>query len=97
MKTIKLSKIKIGPIRQAVLPEGFILRVQKLKEVLKEVETTSLETTISNFQRDLHPENELAIWEAIAQYYASMTKGNPKLTLPEKKKAFGDILRASLG
>lgn len=46
----------MGLIRQEVLPAGFIERVQKFKEILKEVETTGVEETVSNFQRDLNPE-----------------------------------------
>lgn len=45
-KKIKVSDIKIGPIRQEVLPDGFVGRVQKYKEILKEVETSSIEETL---------------------------------------------------
>jgi hypothetical protein len=96
MKKIKIDKIQFSPIRQTILPEGFILRVQKYKEILKEVETTSLEETISNFQRDLNPESELAIWENIAYAYQTTNKNYPNLPIEKKKEAFGFILKSSL-
>ena len=91
-KKVKVSELKLGPIRNEVLPEGFIFRVQRYKEKLKEVETISLEETISNFQRDLHPERELRIWEVIAEQYEAETKANPNWTLKKKKDYLGKLL-----
>lgn len=96
-KKIKVSEIKVGPIRQEVLPDGFVERVQKYKEMLKEVETSSIEETLSNFQRDLHPERELIIWENIAHFYKISVKDNPNWTNKDKKKAFGEILISTMG
>ncbi|HNY35984.1 MAG TPA: hypothetical protein PLD14_01670 [Candidatus Pacearchaeota archaeon] len=96
MEKIKINKIQLSPIRQTILPEGFIVRVQKYKEILKEVEKTSLEETISNFQRDLNPERELAIWENIAYMYQTTNKDYPNLSIEKKKEAFGLILKSSL-
>jgi len=96
MTKIKMSDLKSGPIRQEILPEGFIIRVQKFKEILKEVETISLEETISNFQRDLCPEKELIIWEKIANQYDLIVSNNPNLSIPEKKMAFKELLMATL-
>ena len=95
-KKIKVSDIKIGPIRQEVLPDGFVERVQKYKEILKEVETSSLEQTLSNFQRDLHPERELLIWENIAHFYKISLRDNPNWTSKDKKQTFGEILISTM-
>lgn len=76
------------------LPTGFILRVQQYKEVLKEVETTSLEEAISNFQKDTNPENELIIWENIAKRYKLSLKNNPRWTVEDKRKELGRLLFA---
>ena len=94
MTTIKLSELQMSPIRDENLPDGFIKRVQKYKEVLWEVETTSLEEAISNFQRDLYPMTELIIWEKIASDYAEVSKNKPEWTLAEKKELFGKLLIA---
>jgi len=97
MKKIKISDLKISPIRQEVLPKGFIMRVKKMKKILREVETSSLEEAVSNFQRDLCPQKELLIWENIAISYKAISQSNPNLTLKEKRKVFSDILIDSLG
>lgn len=91
------NKIKISPIRQIILPNGFIVRVQNYKEILQEVEKSTLEETISNFQRDLFPEKELEIWENIAKVYQLNTADNPEWTIEEKNEAFGIILKSSVG
>jgi hypothetical protein len=93
---IKLSELKHGPIGQEILPEGFIDRVQKYKAMLKEVETSSVEETVSNFQRDLHPERELLIWESITHCYQADIIKNPKWSLAQKKKRFQELLTATL-
>ncbi|MEI7765476.1 MAG: hypothetical protein WCI93_02715 [bacterium] len=94
---VKLSELKAGPIRQEVLPIGFIERVIKYKNILKGVEDVSLEETISNFQRDWDPERELIIWENMAHLYQINTENKQHWTLKEKKKAFEAILLSSLG
>jgi len=92
IKKVKISELKFGPIRHEKLPDGFIVRIQKYKERLKEADTISLEETVSNFQRDLHPENELRIWEAIADRYEAKIKANPSWTIKEKKDCLGKLL-----
>jgi len=94
MKKIKLSELQMSSIRHEKLPDGFIERVQKYKEVLQEIETSSLEEAISNFQRDLYPETELFIWESIASDYLESCKNNPKWTLAERKELFVKLLKA---
>ncbi len=85
-----LSELKMGPNRGIVLPEGFILRVIKYKEKLKEVETLSLEETIDSFQRDLHPLSELEIWEDIAEIYE--TNVDKSWKIDKKRALFKSIL-----
>lgn len=97
IKMVKVSELKFGPIKHEKLPDGFIVRVQKYKERLREVEITSLEETISNFQRDLHPENELSIWEAVADRYEIEEKNNPKWTVKEKRDCLGKLLFSTTG
>lgn len=97
IKQIKISDITSGPIRQEVLPEGFIVRVQKFKEILKEVETFSLEETISNFQRDHNPEKELAIWEHIASKYSECLSNNPEMDADQRRQIYSVILKSTMG
>ena len=95
-KLVDIKDLKPSNIRQEVLPNGFIERVRKYKEILKDVETSSLELTVSNFQRDLHPEKELIIWENIASIYQEILKETPKLTTRKKKGLFVEILKSTM-
>jgi hypothetical protein len=92
IKTVPLSQIVAGPGNNSVLPEGSIERIKKFKEVFKEIDTTSLEEAVSNFQKDLHPENEIKIWEDMAFRYVKIMQENPAMTLDEKKNVFKDLL-----
>ena len=96
VKKVKISELKTGPIRHEKLPDGFIVRVQKYKVKLKEVDATSLEEAVSNFQRDLHPENELRIWEVIAYQYEKEVEANPRWTTKEKKDCLGKLLFSTM-
>ncbi len=97
IKRMKLSDLKQGPVRQEALPDGFIIRMQKYKKILEEVETTSLEKTINTFQRDWDPESELVVWEKIAKVYDDFISQRPEYTLEQKKEVFNKILSEVLG
>jgi hypothetical protein len=51
---------------------------------------------LDGFQRDVHPEPEVAIWEAMASAYQMFT-GKRSLTLDAKREAFGLLLMRSAG
>lgn len=57
--------LKDGPIRHHDLPDALLVRIQNIHFALRDVVSMSLETSIENFQRDLRPEDEVAIWERI--------------------------------
>jgi hypothetical protein len=78
-------------------PKAFTDRVVAYKEILKEVETMTLDETIENFARDTHPERELVIWEAIAELYEEGTKPHPEWDFTAKKEHFKSVLAQSLG
>lgn len=97
IKKVKVTDLKEGPIRHQALPAGFIQRVKDFKKVLEEVETSSIESTLENFQRDLDPESELVIWEHIASLYQWTTIANTGLSLEQKKEVMSVILGLSMG
>jgi len=97
LEKVKTSDLKPGPIQDKPLPNGFIERVINYKNKISEVETTSLEVTILNFQRDLYPEIELKIWENIANQYQKDIGTNPKWNLTKKQDRFHLLLRRSTG
>ena len=96
IKEVKISEIKQGLVRQQKLPEGFIERVIKYKITLSEVELSSLEETVNNFQRDVLPEKELVVWEDISRVYQKIIRKNPDLKLHQKKEIFGILLSSTM-
>lgn len=94
---VKLRDINVGPVLDRQLPGGFIDRVIKYKTKLSEVENTSIEETVLNFQRDHHPERELQIWEHITKVYQDECKRNPDWKITDKKQHFEYLLGMSLG
>jgi len=97
IRTAKISDLKRGPVIHKTLPSDFIERVKNLKQVIAEVETSSLESTLDNFQRDSNPETELVLWEHIAKMYQWTIVANAGLSLPQKKEVFSIFLQLSMG
>ena len=79
------------------LSESFIERVRNFKNTLKEVETSTIEQTLTNFQKDRNPEGELEVWENMASAYQYFTETSPDLTLEKKKDVFRVLLQLSWG
>ena len=82
---------------QSGLPESFVERVRSFKNILKEVETSTVEEALANFQKDRNPESELGLWEHMALAYQDFNETNPNLTLEEKKDVFRVLLQLSWG
>jgi len=97
IRQVKISDIQEGPIRHQTLSDTFVQRVKDFKQALSEVELTPLENTLENFQRDMHPERELKIWERMASTYQWTIIANPGLSLLEKKDVLGVLLGISVG
>ena len=94
---VKLKDIKVGQPQNVPLPEGSVKRILEYKKKLSEVETSSLEMTLLNFQRDLFPEREVEVWEWIAENYKLSCKANPGWNLVHKKECFKHLLNKTLG
>ena len=65
IKKVRRKDLKEGPIRHHDLPATLLVRIQNIWFSTHDVVSVSLEKTIENFQRDLHPEKEVEIWERI--------------------------------
>lgn len=94
---MKKNKIKIyNQIiiidKKDMLPDDFVKRVIKYKEILKEVEKTELSEIIKDFNNDMYPEIELSLWENLAEKYKGLIKDKPYLTLSEKEELFNQLL-----
>lgn len=91
----KLSNIIPSPIRHETLPKSQILRLKLVFEIFKDVLNISYSQFFSNFQRDLHPENEITVWERIAVAYLQLLEGK-KYSTKEKKELLGILLNISM-
>lgn len=96
-KQVPLSELHPGPILHPTLPDSVIERIKAFKEILGDVDETSLEKTIDNFKRDTHPENEVVIWERIASTFQMFLSHNPTTDLAIKKDIFTVLVGASMG
>jgi|SRR5712691_1884591 len=97
MKTQPQPDLHKGPIRHPVLPDSFVDRIKAFKAILSDVDPTSLETAIDNFQRDTHPEQELAIWERIANTFQLFLSHNRISDPAIRKEVFAVLIGASMG
>lgn len=70
-------------------------RISIIQQALIEVNDTSLEETLNNFRKDLNPDSEIAIWEAIAGAYQHTLQKNPAASLEEKFEVYRLLLLRS--
>src|SRR4030095_16899943 len=93
---VDLSTLRPGPIRHAQLPDDLIARVRAFEPVFADIYPNTHEQWLEGFQRDLHPENEIAIWENIAAALTQFIAGRD-LPLELRKEALGILLVRSAG
>jgi hypothetical protein len=96
-KNIPLSEMQIGPIRHPILHDDFIERIRAFKAILTDVDGASLDQTIDNFKRDIHPESELVIWERIASTFEAYLARNPTTDRATRKEILSVLLGISTG
>jgi hypothetical protein len=90
------SKIQPGPIQHEFLPDDMVKRVKAVQAVFAEVDQTPPEKWIEDFKRDMNPERELAIWEAMAGAFTAYNHSQ-NLPLSKRKELFGILLTRSSG
>lgn len=95
-KTIKINpeNINLNEVVSDLTPEQ-IEKIKTIHAIFAEVDKSSLEQTITDFKRDLHPENEIEIWMQMADAYKGYLSKNKK-NLDEKKEVFKLILSRSM-
>jgi hypothetical protein len=77
IKEVPLKNLHVGPVRHEDLSEDLIQRIRRLPAVFVGVTTTPIDEWIDDFKRDAHPENEVAIWESIANAYQTVCANRP--------------------
>ena len=91
----KTASLKPGPKRRQGLSPNQMERIYKLRDTLAEVEHSSIERWVDNFNRDANPDKELAIWERIADGYTRYCSKR-LLSIEAKKDVFQLLLLRSM-
>jgi hypothetical protein len=79
---VEVEKLKVQ-LYHDVLPEELIARAEKLFPVIRTCSAFkdySMEQWVNGFKSDMHPEQEIAIWEWAVKKFVDQTKGK---SLPE--------------
>ena len=90
-QSVHTFDFKPGPIRHQKLSEALEARIRKFEPTFAEVYPRTHEEWLDGFQRDLDPEPEVAIWEAMASAYQTFTEKR-SLSLDAKKEVLGLLL-----
>jgi len=94
LKYTPINELKPGPIRHKNLKNGILIRIKIVHSILRDVIDTPLPLFIQNFQRDLHPYEEVQVWEKITATYLDLTF-DQKLSLEIKQQIFLNLLNIS--
>ena len=97
VETMNPNDIKISEVVHDSLTTDQIQRIKKIQGTFAEVNTSSLEETITNFKRDQNPDNEIAIWlQMVDAYEKYLVSRQSKLDLNTKKEIYKLILSRSM-
>jgi hypothetical protein len=91
----ELALLKPGPVNHQGLSPKQMERIYKLRDALAEVERSPVEKWVDNFKRDANPDNELAVWERIADGYTRYCSKR-LLSIEAKKDVFQLLLLRSM-
>ena len=91
---VKTEDVRPQPNRQSKLTPGQLTRVQKLQTDLVEVDPSSLDKWVEDFEKDRNPEKEIRVWEAMdAAYHSYCSKHH--LSSAAKKDVINILLLRS--
>jgi hypothetical protein len=90
--TKKVSDIQQSDIIHKQLSRELEEGIRKLQSTFAEVFKRTHEEWLDGFRRDLNPESEIRVWEAMASAHQTFF-GEHALSLPAKKEALASVLR----
>lgn len=95
VQEINPKEVQLNQVIHDSLTSEQIKKIETIHRIFSEVDKSSLEQTITDFKRDLHPDNEIEIWLQMANAYKNYLSKNAK-NLDEKKEIFKLILSRSM-
>jgi len=69
------TTLRPGPVRHASLTDGQMGRLRELQRTFAEVDPSSLDKWVEDFERDHDPEREIRIYEGMAEAFRSYCNG----------------------
>lgn len=94
---VSTKDLKRGPVQHTTLPQALVTRIQYLHSVFHRYDKMPLKTWLENFQRDLRPEREIVIWEAMARAHNAFAEKHPGLDDDAMFEVYSVLLRCSMG
>lgn len=92
---VDAKSIQPGPVQRESLSDEQMERIRALQATFAEVDPSSLEKWADGFKRDADPDNELQIWEHIANVYREYCRGK-QLSVIAKKDVHTLLLLRSM-
>ncbi|OQP54326.1 hypothetical protein A4H97_22855 [Niastella yeongjuensis] len=96
IKTINPKELTPSPVIHDSLSAEQLEKVKKIQRIFEEVNPSTLEETADDFKRDENPDNEIAIWLAMANAYEQFTSKHKSLDINKKTEAYRLILMRSM-
>jgi len=95
LKTVKSDKIVPGPLRHDNLSDDQLNRIKILQKIFAETSPIPFEEWVDGFRRDVHPEQEIRVWEMMAHSYSAYIEGKD-LSMDQKNEIYVVILQRSM-
>lgn len=97
IQTINPNEIRQSEIVHDELTKEQLVKINKIHSTFQEVDKTSLEQTITDFKRDLNPDDEIKVWLNMADAYQNYLNSiDGKIDLNTKKEVYSLILSRSM-
>jgi hypothetical protein len=93
---VPLDQIHPNRIVHDTLSKEQITQITKIQTTFAEVNPSTLEETIRNFQRDQNPDNEIRSWLTMAAVYEKFISSKPVMEISKKKEVYKLILFRSM-
>lgn len=96
VKKFRLGDLEKNEIVHDALSDEQVKRITGFKEILGDVDPISLEETIENFRRDVHPDREIGIMEGIATVFQTVDQQKANRSPEERTELYNLILFRSM-
>ena len=89
------AKIQQGPIRRDSLSEDQVSKIMDIHKVMGKYDGQPIEKWIDDFKRDMNPDREIAIWQAMARAMVDV-ENRPGYCDEKKKESYKIVLMSSM-